>query len=108
MSFLNVKVNSESPKSNYVSYNKFNLSEIPLISITKYFLESTENLYFLALALFQLLTYEKIGILPTYWSPSGPFSTMIPLLLCYLLEVFNLLVTYFTHSLSDHNNLSLQ
>ena len=27
---------------------------------------------------------------------SGPFSTMIPLLLCYLLEVFNLLVTYFT------------
>ena len=96
MSFLNVKVNSESPKSNYVSYNKFNLSEIPLISITKYFLESTENLYFLALALFQLLTYEKIGILPTYWSPSGPFSTMIPLLLCYLLEVFNLLVTYFT------------
>lgn len=96
MSFYNVKVNSESPPNNYVSYNKFYFSEIPKISISKYFFESTENIYFLALAMFQLITYEKIGILPTYWSPSGPFSTMIPLLLCYLLEVVNLLITYFT------------
>ena len=96
MSFLNIKVDSISPFNNYVSYNKFNFCEIPRISISKYFFESTENIYFLALAMFQLITYEKIGILPTYWSPSGPFSTMIPLLLCYFLEVINLCVTYFT------------
>ena len=96
MSFYNIKVNSESPPNNYVSYNTFYFSDIPKISISKYLFESTENIYFLALAMFQLITYEKIGILPTYWSPSGPFSTMIPLLLCYLLEVINLLITYFT------------
>ena len=96
MSFLNIKVDSISPFNNYVSYNKINFCEIPRISISKYFFESTENIYFLALAMFQLITYEKIGILPTYWSPSGPFSTMIPLLLCYFLEVINLCVTYFT------------
>ena len=93
---IEVKVDTISPSNNYISYNKFNLFEIPKISIYKYFLESTENLYFLALALFQLLTYDKINILPPYWSPSGPFSTLIPLLLCYILEVVNLLITYFT------------
>ena len=67
-----------------------------LEDLIKYFIESSENIYFLALAMFQLLTYEKIGILPTYWSPSGPFSTLVPLLLCYILEVINLLLTYFT------------
>jgi magnesium-transporting ATPase (P-type) len=93
---IEVKVDTKSPSNNYISYNKFNLFDIPKISIYKYFLESTENLYFLALSLFQLLTYDKINILPPYWSPSGPFSTLIPLLLCYLLEVINLLITYFT------------
>lgn len=96
MNLFNIKVDTISPKSNYISYNTFSIWEIPKISVTKYFIESSENIYFLALAMFQLLTYEKIGILPTYWSPSGPFSTLVPLLLCYILEVINLLLTYFT------------
>ena len=96
MNMFNIQVDTISPKSNYISYNTFSVFEIPKISLVKYFRESSENIYFLALALFQLLTYEKIGILPDYWSPSGPFSTLIPLLLCYILEVINLFITYFT------------
>ena len=92
---MNVKVYTTSPLNNYISHNKFGFFEIPGISIYKFFWESSENLYFIALALFQLLTYESIGILPENWSPCGPFSTLIPLLCCYLLEITQLVVTYF-------------
>ena len=92
---MNVKVYTKSPLNNYISHNKFGFFEIPGISIYKFFWESSENLYFIALALFQLLTYESIGILPENWSPCGPFSTLIPLLCCYLLEITQLVVTYF-------------
>lgn len=92
---MNVTVHTKSPPNNYISHNKFGFFEIPKISLYKYFWESTENIYFLALALFQLLTYENIGILPKNWSPCGPFSTLVPLLFCYFLEVIQLVITYF-------------
>lgn len=91
---MKIVVNTISPKDNFISYNKFKLLDIPKISINKYFIESAENMYFLALSLFQLLTYSKINILPEYWSPSGPFSTFIPLMMCYLLELGSLCIVY--------------
>lgn len=92
---MNVTVHTKSPINNYISHNKFGFFEIPKLSLYKYFWKSTENLYFLSLALFQLLTYDSIGILPKNWSPCGPFSTLIPLLFCYLLEVVQLIIGYF-------------
>jgi len=87
--------NNNSKKTNYISFNKFNLKDIPYLSIKNYFLESTENFYFLFLALIQLSTYSEINLLPAYWSPSGPFATFIPLFLCYLLELISIVVIYF-------------
>ena len=92
---MNIVVNTITPKNNFISYNKFRFIDIPKISLYKYFIESSENMYFLALAAFQLLTYSGINILPEYWSPSGPFSTIIPLVMCYILELCSLCVTYF-------------
>ena len=83
-------------KSNYISFNKFSFLSIPYLSIYNYFLISRENLYFLVLSLIQLSTFSKIGLLPSDWSPSGPFSTAIPLILCYLLELFGLIILFFT------------
>lgn len=69
---------------NYQNSNQFPLCEVPLWTTIKYF-KKTENFYFLCISLFQLSTFRDF-ILPSYWSPTGPFSTMIPLLLCLLIE----------------------
>jgi phospholipid-translocating ATPase len=63
---------------------KDNLFWIPYITIKNYFFWNYENLYFLALGIFQLMT---ISILPKEWSPTGPYSTAVPLALCILLEI---------------------
>ena len=80
---------------NYISFNKYRLIDIPYLSLYNYFINSPENIYFLILSIIQLSTYSKINLLPSEWSPSGPFSTTIPLTLCYFLELFGLLITYF-------------
>ena len=61
---------------------------IPFISIYQYFVLSYENLYFLALGLIQLSTGSYIALLPSHWSPTGPYNTIIPLLCCFLIELF--------------------
>lgn len=69
---------------NYQNSNHFRLYEIPFQTTIKYF-KKTENFYFLCITLFQLSTFHDF-ILPSYWSPTGPFSTMIPLVLCLWIE----------------------
>ena len=73
-------------KSNKMKRNEYSLFYQPFITIIRYFY-NIENLYFLCIGIFQLLTSEFIGLLPKYWSPTGPFSTIIPLLLCLVLEI---------------------
>lgn len=93
---MKIYVEANGNNCNYISFNKFNFLSIPYLSIYNYFLISRENCYFLILSLIQLSTYSKIGFLPSEWSPSGPFSTAIPLILCYFLELFGLIILYFT------------
>ena len=93
---MNILIDTVSPVNNYISYNKFSFIDIPAISIQQYFLNCTENLYFLVLAILQLMTYSEINLLPAHWSPSGPFSTFIPLFLCYIIELINIIYQYIT------------
>ena len=92
---MEIYVEKKNFNSNYISFNKYKLRDIPYLSLYNYFLISRENFYFLVLSLIQLSTYSKIGLLPYHWSPSGPFSTAIPLVLCFVIELFSLFVTYF-------------
>ena len=71
-------------RTNKIKINENNLINIPFITIYKYFSSSVENIYFLILSLFQLLT---LGVLPSEWSPTGPYSTAIPLIICILFEI---------------------
>jgi magnesium-transporting ATPase (P-type) len=91
---MTIFVDIISPKNNFVSYNIFSWKDIIPLSMRHYFLDSTENCYFLTLSLFQLSTYSGINLLPSQWSPSGPFSTLVPLLLCYFLELCSIIITY--------------
>ena len=93
---MNILIDTISPIDNYISYNKFSFIDIPAISIQQYFLNCTENLYFLLLSILQLMTYSEINLLPAHWSPSGPFSTFIPLFLCYIIELINIIYQYIT------------
>ena len=109
---MNVFIDTYSPNNNYISYNKFKFSDIPVLSLKQYFLNSRENLYFLLLSFFQLSTYSKISLLPSHWSPSGPFSTFIPLLLCYLIELLNIIYqfiieTYKTYKFNYCNTITV-
>jgi len=74
--------------SNKINHNKHSFFIIPIITLLEYF-KNLENIYFLIIGIFQLLTYNKIAILPSYWSPTGAFSTIIPLLLCLLLDILS-------------------
>ena len=64
---MNILIDTVSPVNNYISYNKFSFIDIPAISIQQYFLNCTENLYFLVLAILQLMTYSEINLLPAHW-----------------------------------------
>lgn len=88
--------------NNRINRNKHYFVVQPLITIINYF-NNIENLYFLSIGIFQLLTIEKIGILPKYWSPTGPYSTIIPLLLCLLLEIFGDLYKWMILYIEDYN-----
>lgn len=69
--------------SNRLNNNK-NCFIIEPLKTTKRYFSNLENIYFLIISIFQLLT---ISILPSEWSPTGPYSTTIPLLLCLLLDI---------------------
>ena len=69
--------------SNKVNLNNKSLWIVPLYTIKNYF-NNIENNYFLLLGMVQLLT---LWILPRDLSPTGPYSTFIPLMLCVILEI---------------------
>lgn len=71
--------------SNKINRLKYGVHLVPLITIIRYF-SSYENIYFLSLAIFQLLT---LGVFPSTWSPTGPYSTAVPLALCVLMEIIS-------------------
>ncbi len=79
----NIGVPNRTLTSNKINRCKYPLYLLPIIIVYNYF-KSGENIYFLILSCFQLST---IGLLPASWSPTGPFSTAIPLLLCVVVEI---------------------
>lgn len=70
--------------SNKINSNDCSFIYVPIKTILNYFCWNYENIYFLLLALLQLST---ISLLPKEWSPTGPYSTAVPLFLCLLLEI---------------------
>ena len=91
---MNIYVDTISPKNNFISYNSYSWKSIIPLSINQYLFKSRENIYFLLLSFVQLLTFSKINILPSNWSPTGPFSTLIPFILCYIIELVSLIIKY--------------
>jgi magnesium-transporting ATPase (P-type) len=65
---------------------------VPIATVIKYFIWNYENIYFLILSIFQLLT---LGILPQEWSPTGAFSTAIPLMICICAEILTNMVKWY-------------
>ena len=92
---MKIYVESQGNYNNFISLNKFKFSQIPYLTFQNYFINSKENYYFLFLSILQLCTYSEINLLPSHWSPSGPFTTFIPLFLCFMLEFFSITVSYF-------------
>lgn len=76
-------------KSNYITKVPYHFCFIPYFTIKSYFFHSYENLYFLLLSILQLSTIKYIGLLPSEWSPTGPYSTFTPLMLCFIMELFS-------------------
>ena len=64
--------------NNEIKRTKYNILYIPVLTTLRYFFWNYENIYFLILALFQLST---LWFIPKEWSPTGPFSTAVPLLI---------------------------
>ena len=69
--------------SNKLNNNKNSIFIQPF-QTTKKYSSNLENIYFLIISIFQLLT---ISILPSNWSPTGAYSTVIPLLLCLIMDI---------------------
>lgn len=82
--------------NNKITRNKYPLFFIPFLTIKNYF-QNLENLYFLFLSLIQLST-----IWNTFWSPTGPYSTFIPLLLCVLMEIIINTYTWINNYILDY------
>lgn len=77
-----IPTNRQARVSPSLTVGLFNAS---MIRLGRYLFK--ENVYFSLIALLQLATHPHYGILPSEWSPTGPFSTFIPLVLCASLEV---------------------
>ena len=84
MHFKYGEINYQGP-SNEINRLTNSIFLVPIVTTFKYF-KNYENIYFLLLAIFQLLT---LGILPKEWSPTGPFSTAIPLAFCLIIEIIS-------------------
>lgn len=83
--------------SNKVNRLEYPVYLVPFITTIKYF-KNYENIYFLLLGIFQLLT---LGILPKEWSPTGPFSTIIPLACCLGIEIMTAIAKWLDISTKD-------
>lgn len=78
--------------NNEIKRIKYNIIYVPVFTILSYFFWNYENIYFLILALFQLST---LWFIPKEMSPTGPFSTAIPLLICVTIEIImNIAIWY--------------
>ena len=73
--------------NNFINRNKYNFLFIFVFSTLNYFFKNKENFYFLILSLFQISTSNFIGLIPSNYSPTGPWSTFIPLILCIFLQI---------------------
>ncbi len=103
MPSLEFNVPNKSLQSNRVSRNRYNILFLPFIVIYKYFLWNYENLYFLLLTTFQLMT---LGPFPKEWSPTGPYSTAVPLLFCVILELVSATYVWVKNYMSDYKDNS--
>jgi magnesium-transporting ATPase (P-type) len=81
--------------------NMYPLYVQPFVSTLNYF-SDIENIYFLIISIFQLLTYDKFDILPSHWSPTGPFSTTIPLLICLLIQIISDIYKWMRLAMEDY------
>lgn len=85
--------------SNRISRLKYGIASVPIVTIYQYF-RNRENFYFLLLAIFQLLT---LGPLPREYSPTGAYSTAIPLALCIFIEIIIAITTWIRTYIHDNN-----
>lgn len=85
--------------NNEIKRTKHSIFWIPLITIFKYFFWNYENIYFLFLSLFQLST---LYFLPKEWSPTGPYSTAVPLLICILAEIITSMIAWYNDWIMDY------
>lgn len=67
-------------------------------TIWTYFI--SQNWYFSLLTALQLSTNPRIGLLDPEWSPTGCFSTFIPLMICFVLDLFTCLAKKYTEDAS--------
>jgi phospholipid-translocating ATPase len=84
--------------SNKLSRNKHSIFYQPILTTIKYF-SITENNYFLIISIFQLLT---LGVIPKHWSPTGAYSTVVPLLICLIIEIVTDLYTWTKIYINDY------
>ncbi|XWV25945.1 magnesium-transporting ATPase [Tupanvirus soda lake] len=84
--------------NNKINRLQYGIYLVPILSVYKYF-RNYENIYFLILSIFQLLT---LGIFPKEWSPTGPFSTAIPLMFCVAIEIFTALYKWLSIWIKDN------
>ena len=87
--------------NNYLTRNKHKFYLQFLFSLINYFQNNLENVYFLILSLFQVCTSDFINLIPKNYSPTGPWSTFIPLLLCICLQIISDYVSWFYQFFQD-------
>lgn len=88
-----------SKSNNKINRLDYGIYLVPFYTCIKYF-KNYENIYFLILAMFQLAT---LGLFPKEWSPTGPFSTAIPLAICVVVEIITDLIKWCTTWKQDKN-----
>jgi magnesium-transporting ATPase (P-type) len=103
MNTLQFNIPNKTFPNNAINRNNRSILLLPLIVVYNYFCHNYENMYFLILAIFQLLT---LGPFPASWSPTGPFSTAIPLVFCVLLEIITATYTWIKNYMIDNKDNS--
>lgn len=91
MTNLKFCIPNYSRANNKINRLPYNIYWVPFMAVIKYF-KNYENIYFLVLAVFQLLTF---CIFPKEWSPTGPFSTAVPLTICIIFEIITAIFKWY-------------